>query len=309
MPTPPSYFVPRPESSLDAGIRRVLNGEVSTSPIAFDEMSADQLNKVVANAALSNQDRHSEAVSKADSYSFQVAHPEFIRTTANTKLVNYQLQTWGITNPTYPDLVRAYEILRDSHLLDIDKAALARQEPRSFTGTLTKQTFYTVDEMISAERQAAIQQVPEPSEEEIAFENLPNSQVLPMLKRLEHKAHHQGDALETGSNADAWLTLHPEFIDSIHNGKLMRLQLATNGVLEDVASIADYETAYQQLRASDLLSLNQKALAKQHREELQQRASDAIAEGGTVFDKTSEAEMYEMDLETVRKRANAVMGR
>jgi hypothetical protein len=304
------YNVPRTESSFDRRQRQILNGEVPESSITFDD--ADTLNKVVKKAAMSNLEMHAEATRKADSYSWQVANPQFIRSAENVKVINQLLQTWGITNPTYPDFQRAYEFALNADLLDIDKAEIAKQQDfplQTFVGTLTKRTFDNIDEMIASERLAAIQQVPHPSEEEIALEDMPLDEFQTTLKQLERGEQQKGKGLTTGSNGDAWLTLHPEFIDSERNAKLMRQQLATMGVLEDVASIANYETAYKQLFPSGLLSLNKQSIAKQHREELQQRASEAVSVGGSIFDKTSEDEMYSLDVEELKKRANEALGR
>src|ERR1700730_2370971 len=307
-----NHIIPREDTDFDKGVSRALDGKTSTHNTEFAEkLTTDKLNKLVNKAAMSNQDRQAQAISKADAYSWQVANPQFLRTAANTRLINHQLDTMGIVNPTYPDFDRAYAAC-DPSLLDIDAAEVARlqdQPLKSFVGTFTKQTFDTLDSMIAEERRAAIQQVTPSSEEDLEFENLPQDQVLTLLKQGVHANQQKGIVRNTVSNCDAWLTLHPDYIDSDRNGKLMLQQLKTNGVLESEASIADYETAYQQLRASGLLSLNQKSLDKQHREELHKRVAQAVAEGGTVFDHTTEDEMETMDLDEVRRRANVVMGR
>jgi hypothetical protein len=271
-------------------------------------MSADKLNGFVKKEALSNQAKRDEAIRKADSYSFAVSHPEFLQTKENVRLLDYQLRTMGIDNPTYPDFDAAYNSLKAEGLLELDAAELAREGNRTYVGTLTKQEFYSLDDMLVAERQAALTVAP-PSEEELEFQHLPNEQVLPMLKQLEHAEQHKGDGPQTASNADAWLTTPSglTFVDNDRNGHLMSLQLKTNGVIEGVATIAEFEQAYQDLRPSGLLSLNQKQLAKQQGKELQQRAADALAEvRGNTF---SEDEAYTMDLEELKKRANATMGR
>lgn len=270
--------------------------EAKESPINVNELPSDKLKSIVHRAALSNQDRENEALRQADSYSFQVAHPELRRTEANTRLLNHQLQSWGITRPTYPDFERAYGALRESGLLTIDESKGA---PKTFKGTLTKQTFNSVHEMIGAERQAALQTVPTPTAEEEAFNSLPHDQALQLLKQREAEEQQKSNLRNTQTAGDAWIIArHPEYIDSEANGNLMRHQLASNGVLEDVATVHDFEKAYNDLRASGLLKLNPKELEKQRAEELKQMAAKA-------FDnQPSEEEMEKMPLEELRRRAN-----
>ena len=281
--------------------------EDQPTPIAFEEMEIEKLDTLVNKAALSNQDQQAEALRKADSYAFQVAHPEFLRTANNTRLINHLLQTWGITNPTYPDFDRAYEFLKDSPLLDIDKAELARQQddkqPRTFTGVFTKRTFDSLDDLISNERLAALQQVPQVSPEEIALDGLPIEEVQTILRAGERAGQQKVNAKQSQQNANVWLTLHPEFSDSKHNAELMKLQLASNGVLENVATVADYELAYKQLRVSGLLALDKKEVRKQQAEELQQRAAQVVKTPGSVFDQTTEEEMYNLPMEELERRA------
>jgi hypothetical protein len=76
----------------------------------------------------------------------------------------------------------------------------------------------------------------------------------------------------------------------------MLQQLAANGVTESAATIPDYQTAYEQLLSSGLLSLNQVALKKQHQEELRQEASEALKP------ELTEEEMYNLPMEELEKR-------
>ncbi len=72
-----------------------------TTPTKFDEMSQDKLDTIVNKAAKSNQERTDEALTRADSFAFQVANPQFKRTDKNTRIMNHQLTSWGITNPSF----------------------------------------------------------------------------------------------------------------------------------------------------------------------------------------------------------------
>src|SRR5438045_8323612 len=95
--------------------------EVEHPPTKFDEMPAHELDAVINRAAMSNQQRMDEALTKADSYSFQVVNPQFKRTDKNIRVMNHQLTSWGIANPTYADFETAYNTLNESGLLDIDE--------------------------------------------------------------------------------------------------------------------------------------------------------------------------------------------
>ena len=127
-----------------------------------------------------------------------------------------------------------------------------------------------------------------------------------MLKQLAYNEEHAGDVAETKLNADAWISLRPTYRDSTRNANLLMLQIKTNG---GTGTIEDFEIAHRELMASDLLTQNPKAVAKQRQAEVVQRAAAAVAEPGSVFDETSEDEMQTMDMDEIRRRANAVLGR
>ena len=150
--------------------------------------------------------------------------------------------------------------------------------------------------MILQERHAAINSMTV-SPEEIALERLPLDQFRDVVKGRERDEQRKADGYKTGIAGDAWITQHPEFRDNHYNAKLMRQQLATNGVLEGAATIPDYETAYHQLRASGLLTLNKAALDKQHQETLRQEAAEALKP------ELTEEEMYNLPMEELEKRA------
>ena len=135
------------------------------------------------------------------------------------------------------------------------------------------------------------------SQEEIELEKVPLNQLKDIAKGRERAEQHKVDGAKTQRAGDAWVLTRPEYRDTQINAKLMRQQLATNGVLESAATISDYETAYHQLRASGLLSLNQVALNKQHQETLRQEAAEALKPEPT------EEEMYAMPMAELEKRA------
>jgi hypothetical protein len=275
-----------------------------TTTVTLADIPADRLSAAVNKEALSNSDRHAEAISKADSYSFQLVHPELLPTPNNNKLINHWLETHGITNPTYPDFEAALDAYKDTKLLDFDAAQLARQEKiTSYRGIFSNRTFNSVDELIMAERQAAIQQVTPSTDEEIAFNNLPLEEVQATLKQLEKEERLKALVPKTQHNADVWVTAHPEYRDgSTRNARLMAKQLALNGVVETEATFDDYEKAFNQLSKSGLLNVDQKVVTRQQNEALKKEA-DALRNAVTP----SEQELYEMPMEHLRMLADGVI--
>lgn len=285
----------------------------NADPEVLRDLSLEKLDSIVNKSELSNADLHAEAIRKADSYSFQVAHPELCRTAENVRLINHWLTSHGITNPVYADFDAAFQALSADGLLSIDKAKLARvpdSSPRTFRGALSGETFDSIDSLIAMERQVAIQQMrPEPTAEETAFDELPAAQALALLREAEKLQQRKAQAADVQTNGDAWITISPWYADNQRNAHLMKMQLAANGFSEDTATIEQFEICGRQLRESGLLTLNKAAVAKEHVAEVAQRAADATKQPGSVFDSTSEDEMYNLDLDEVRRRANVVMGR
>jgi len=266
------------------------------STILDEKQFAAAVNK----AALTNADRQAAAISKADSYSFQIAHPEYRRTDKNNQLVNRWLTLQGITNPTYPDFAAAVDALNAEGLLEIDKTAKA---PSTYKSPVTGRTYDSLDSLIAQERHAALNTAPVISDEEREFDNMPFDEFQARIKDAVRGEQLKANGLQTQKNGDAWITLHPEYVDSTHNAHLMKMQLAANGVSDNNASIEDYEIAAQQLRDAGLLTLSKPALAKQHAAEVRRLATEAINTPGTVFDNTTKEEMYDLPLEEVRRRA------
>jgi Tfp pilus assembly protein PilX len=279
-------------------------------PVSLDGISLEQFDGVVQNATVSNKERIADAISKADSYSFQLANPWFKRTTANNKLVNHWLTSKGITNPTYPDFTEATGALVNAGLLDIDEVEhvkhLDGNGPTRFKGALTKRDYDSLESMIAQERQAAIEQqsAVQQSDMERAFDRLPIEDAQALLRDAERQFKANENAKISQQNADSWLTLHPEFRDDTGNGKLMLAQLRLNGVVNRAVTVEDYEVAERQLVTAGLLRQNPAQLKKIQAQAVIDRAQAAVNEPGSVFDKTSEEEMYQLPLDEVRRRAN-----
>lgn len=272
-----------------------------SDPTVFDQMPLDKFAEVVKNVGKTNTDLHNEAISRADSCSWQTAHPEYLQTAKNNRLMNHWLKSKGLFDQaTYADFEAGYAALTADGLLDIDEAELVKQQDqrgnRTFKGAISGRTYDSLDSMIVQERQASLQKVPEPSKEEIAFDNLTIEDQKAMLLRGERAAQIEENGLRTQKNGDAYITLTSWYVDNKHNARLMKMQLAANGVLDNNASIQDFTIAGNQLRDAGLLTLNKAAVTKQRVAEVTQLASDSV-------DNTSEEEMYNLPLEEVRRRA------
>ena len=259
--------------------------------------------KVASKAArrVNNTDRNNDTITIADSYSFQRVHPEYLPTANNKRIIDHWLTTKGITCPTFPDFLEAFEHYKDAGVLDIDAAELARDKRgRTYTGFFSKQKFHSVDDLIQAERHAALTQVTPISDEEAAFDNLPAEEACALLKEAEQASQRQVNSSAIQDAADAWLMLNKGvWVDDTRNARLMERQLKINGVTN--ATPADFEKASKQLRESGLVKVNQAAVDRQHAREVQQLAEQAAA---SINDQTSEAEMEQLPLDELRRRAN-----
>jgi hypothetical protein len=262
----------------------------------FDGMPAHKLDAIINRAAMTNQQRTDEALTKADAYAFQVANPQFKRTDKNTRVMNHWLSSRGIENHTYEDFAHAFDALNGSGLIDVDENVAA---PRTFTGTFSKKTFGNIEELVLNERAAALQSM-SVSEEELALEGLPLDQFKELVNKREHTEQRRVNSLKTNRAGDAWVLATPVYRDIEHNAKLMLQQMAANGVIESAATIRDYQVAYEQLFPTGLLTLNQVALKKQHQEELMQEAAEELTP------ELTEEEMYDLPLEELEKRARLV---
>ncbi|MHB8218175.1 MAG: hypothetical protein ACYDDS_19040 [Candidatus Sulfotelmatobacter sp.] len=267
----------------------------------FFEQHPDTFLETVNRSAQSNANREAEAVTRADGSCWLVANPQFKQTAANFKLINQWLDAQGVRHSTYPDFQAAYDALSAEGLLGIHANV---KPPRTFTSPLTGRTYDNLDTMIAQERHAILHHKSTQSEEEIAFDNLPDEEALALLKQAEKRDELASNGIETTKNGNAWLLLRPEYVDSLRNAKLMKAQLERDGATENTATIEQYERAWQKLHASGLLTLNRDVLAKQSVAEVRQRATEAINERGSVFDTTGEDEMENLSLEELRTRAN-----
>ena len=282
--------------------------EEKKKQVSLDGITLKDFNGVIAKAGKTNQEREADAIARADGYSFQVANTWFRRNASNTKILNHWLEQKGITQPMYADIADAAESLAQAGLLDVDEVLyvqhLDNNGPKKFVGVFTKREYTNVDEMILWERQACIEaqaaEKQNPIEE--AFDALPAEEQLRMLRAAEQQTQLEADGKVSAANADSWLTLHPEFRDDTTNGKLMQAQLKLNGVT-GVVTIEDYEIAERQLVDAGIIRQNPAQLKKQAAQEVLDRAKRAVETPGSIFDKTSAAEMETLPLDELRRRA------
>jgi hypothetical protein len=279
------------------------------APVSVKGMSLEQFDGVVRKATTSNQDRTAAAITKADGFAWQVSNPWFKRTDTNLKLINNWLANKGITFPIYADFTEAAEELVNTGLLSVDEVERVKHldgnGPKTFKGAITRRSFDSLDAMIAQERQAAIEQqgAEKQTDLERAFDALPIDDAKALIRDAERSHQAIADGKISQQNGDSWLTLHPEFRDDTANAKLMREQLLLNGVVNRPVTIEDYEVANRQLVSAGLVRQNPAALRKIQAQEVLDRANHAV-KTSAAFDTTSEAAMYEMPLDEVRRRAN-----
>jgi hypothetical protein len=278
-------------------------------PATLDGISLDQFDGVVKNASITNEQRIANAVSSADSQAFWQANPWLKNTAANKKIIDRFLKAKGLfENTTYPDLVDVTTELASTGLLDVDEAAYAQHldgnGPKKFKGHYTGREFTELESLIAQERDAAIKALSRDTQSDFenVFERLPIEDAQQLLRDAEKQTIANENAKISQTNADSWLSLHPEWKDSTINGKLMLAQMRLNGFVPPY-TIEQYEICERQLVADNAVQLIPAQVQKQQAQAVLDRAKRAVETPGSVFDKTTEEEMYALPLDEVRRRA------
>jgi hypothetical protein len=278
--------------------------------VALSNLTLEQFDGFASKASKSNADKHAEAVSDADAHAWLAANSWYKFTKTNNKLVDNWLKQQGIKDPLYADYDAAASELANTGLLDIDEASRAQfldNGPKGpFKGFYTKRTFTDLDTYLAQERQAAIEQqaADKPTDIERALNALPIEDFQATVKNAVRSHQVIADGKISQQNADSWISLHPEYRDDAANGKLLLAQLRLNGVVNRPVTIEDYEIANRQLVESGMVRQNPAQLRKQEEQAVLDRAQAAVNTPGSVFDKTTENEMYELPLDELRRRAN-----
>ena len=186
-----NHIIPTPDNTtgLDARIRNSLDGKQAAHNTKFEQMSADKLARIVSKVAKSNQERQAEAISLADARSWLSANPQFLQTPSNVKAISGLLRSWNIDNPNYADFQRAYTFADGAGILDLDGAEIAKQQDHPLTTD-------ALDELIANNRHHELKHMPAPSEDEEAFDALPNDQALTLIKELDQTLQRQANSAD-----------------------------------------------------------------------------------------------------------------
>lgn len=104
------------------------------------------------------------------------------------------------------------------------------------------------------------------------FENWDKEHVREAIEGMGRQDQRQQTITARVSNAETWLTEHPEFVRNNANIDLMNHELTrTFGEIE--WTLAHYDHAYQSLRASNFLKLDAREVKKQEQAAARQRAA------------------------------------
>jgi|GEM_PF-3218339 len=118
--------------------------------------------------------------------------------------------------------------------------------------------------------------------------------VAQMFERNDRAAQNK---VQSGLSGDAFVATHPEFKDSKANGLLMVHQLKTLFGEGVAYTLDDYNTAYESLRASNFLNLDEKIVKEQNVEAAKQRAAAEKARNTPK----SEQELWDMPMDELRR--------
>lgn len=178
----------------------------------------------------------------------------------------------------------------------------------AYVGQVSGRHYNSYEEMVAGERIAAARRDASIiAEDDAAIAAVP----LETLRKIAERAAIADDTALGGSRSRAdvatWLALRPEYKDgSETNTRLMNHELARQGVRIN-PTVAELETAYNSLTASNLLDLNQKVLREQETQRTKERASGIKTAGGPLAPKHSEQELYDMPLEDLRRLSNRMV--
>lgn len=133
-----SYYVDRQESSLDAGIRKTLNGEKQTTYDSAEDFlqnaPLEEVRKAANKLAQSDQQKADLERSYADAAAFLKLHPEIKDTKANARLIVAHCKiAFGTTTPNLEQFAQVGESLAAAGELEFNQAELARQADAAAT--------------------------------------------------------------------------------------------------------------------------------------------------------------------------------
>src|SRR6185437_1359517 len=167
-----------------------------------------------------------------------------------------------------------------------------------YIGQLTGKQYETFEAMLYEERKEAMRRAkPDEIEREFADVPLEKLKAICIAAQMETEGRSE-DRVRSNADITVWLNLHPEYINNDHNKKLILHQIGhANPTFQEM------DVAYQQLRASDLLQLDQAEVVKQEAKAGKERARQIRTTPYT------EAELEAMPLDQLRSVCNGSMGR
>ena len=132
------------------------------------------------------------------------------------------------------------------------------------------------------------------------FENWDKDRVKEAVQGLQRADE---STIKQRANADAFLALHPEFVDINTNGQTMNRTLeALFG--ERLYSVSEFEKAYEVCCANNSLTLDQAEIVKQQQAAANQRAKAERARRAVETRVYSESEKENLSLEELRAAEN-----
>src|SRR6185437_14433920 len=167
-----------------------------------------------------------------------------------------------------------------------------------YIGQLTGKQYETFEAMLYEERKEAMRRAnPDEIEREFADVPLEKLKAICIAAQMETEGR-SDDRARSNADVTVWLNQHPEYINNDHNRTLMEHQMGVKN-----PNFQDLEVAYQQLRSSDLLQLDQAEVVKQEAKAGKERARQVRTTAYT------EAELEAMPLDQLRNVCNGSMGR
>jgi hypothetical protein len=119
----------------------------------------------------------------------------------------------------------------------------------------------------------------------------------------EHFQRADTNAIAQRENADAFLAVHPEFLDTKANGETMNRTLETL-YGDRVYTVSEFEKAYRVCCANKSLALDKAEIAKQEQAAADERANAAREQRAQETRTFTEDEKYTMSLDELRQLEN-----
>jgi hypothetical protein len=182
--------------------------------------------------------------------------------------------------------------------------------PDGFYGPLTGKYYDSVEARNYYELREAQHRGVDPTD--MLLEGLSTDQIRALDQRARLSEQEKVDMVSLGEDLLTFHSLHPEYEDfgaaGEENKKVMLAHFRALRIKHP--TLAQLEDAYQQLKANDLLHLNQAELQKQTNKQAQERARKIQARGGVAAVAANEPTETEEELETmplaeIRRRATA----